>query len=127
MSGSKMRELRNIVGIGQAELAERVGVSQSMISQIEADCRKGAPDTIEAIAAELHCTVEELTGEPKFFVQFVRNCKRLSQAQLMALNKIVLLFLSSPPAEINEGEQTGTQQTKGGNFAAPVQPGGKPA
>lgn len=102
-----IRELRHKVGIGQVELAHRVGVSQSFISQLEQGTRSGTPNTLEAIAAELKCTVEDITGEPVLFLRFIRNCKRLSNAQLNILNELVIQFVRGvSPAEINESEQT---------------------
>ncbi len=98
VNGIKLRELRYKEGIGQAELSKRVGVSQGMISQLELGCRSCRPDTLEVIAAELKCSVEELTGFPSVWIQFMRNCKRLSNAQLEALNGVVsqLVKVGSP-------------------------------
>jgi transcriptional regulator with XRE-family HTH domain len=46
INGSKLRELRKYKGIGQAELAKRVGVTQSMISQLEKSTRNVLPETM---------------------------------------------------------------------------------
>jgi DNA-binding XRE family transcriptional regulator len=110
MSAEKIRELRKNRRIGQIDLANRIGVTQSFISQIENGCRKGLPDTMEAIAKELGCLVEDITGEPSFYIQFIRNCKRLSQAQLLSLNEVVLQFAKlSKPAE-NQSDSAGINQ-----------------
>lgn len=89
VNGTNLRKLRQSVGIGQVELAKRVGVSQGMISQLELGCRSCRPDTLEMIAAELRCSVEDLTGQSAVWIQFMRNCKRLSNAQLEAVNEVV--------------------------------------
>jgi len=92
MGLKSIRDIRRQAGIRQAELAERVGCSQAMISQMENGCRSALPDTLEAIARELQCSVEDITGEPSFYIQFMRNCKKLTQKQLIALNELVLQF-----------------------------------
>lgn len=85
-----MREIRQKSNIRQEELAKRVGVSQAMISGIENCTRRGSYSTLEAIAAELQCTLEDLTGEPPVIVQLIRNCKRLSLPQIATLNAVAL-------------------------------------
>lgn len=108
VNGLNLRKLRQAVGIGQVELAERVGVSQSMISQLELGCRSCRPDTLEIIAAELRCSVEDLTGQPALWIQFMRNCKRLSNAQLEAINEVVSQLIKCSPAEQEEAASTST-------------------
>jgi len=90
------------------ELAKRVGVSQSMISQLELGCRSCRPDTLEIIAEELRCSVEDLTGQPAVWIQFMRNCKRLSNAQLEAINEVVSQLIKCSPAEQEEAASTST-------------------
>jgi transcriptional regulator with XRE-family HTH domain len=94
MDGKKLKELRRVVGIGQAELAKRVGVTQGMISQMEACARNCAPDTLESIARELKVNVAELVGPDAIpmLVRLIRNCRGLNQSQLVALNEVVLCF-----------------------------------
>jgi len=111
INGAKVRELRRIAGIRQGDLAERIGISQAMVSQIEHGGRACKPDTIQAIAAELGCTFEDLSGEPGEFVRFVRTCKRLSESQLSVLHKIAveLIKVDSPP-KTKELAATDSQQ-----------------
>jgi len=108
VNGLNLRKLRQAVGIGQVELANRVGVTQGMISQLEVGTRSCRPDTLELIAAELRCSVEDLTGQPAVWISFMRNCKRLSHAQLEAINEVVLLLVKCLPAEIIEAASTST-------------------
>jgi predicted transcriptional regulator len=108
INGLNVRKLRQAVGIGQVELAKRVGVSQGMISQLEVGCRSCRPDTLEILAAELRCSVEDLTGQPAVWVQFMRNCKRLSNAQLAAVNEVVSQLVKCSPADIIEAASTST-------------------
>lgn len=58
-----LREIRKKRGISQAELARRTGISQGVISYIECGRTKHPRvDTMQAIAAALNCTVDELLG-----------------------------------------------------------------
>lgn len=49
------REWRKFRGLTQEQLAERVGVSSATISQLEAGKQGFTDNTLEALAAELHC------------------------------------------------------------------------
>lgn len=113
MNGSLLRELRKTKGIGQVELANRVGVTQCMISQLELGCRNPRPDTLEAIAQELGSTVEALAGEPSAFVRLMRNCRGLLPAQLIAINEVVLqLKKCGSPADTKESAGTSTNTAR---------------
>lgn len=50
---SLVTALRKWRGIKQTELAERAGLSQGYLSDLESRRRKGAPETLEAIAKAL--------------------------------------------------------------------------
>lgn len=109
VDGNKLRELRLKEGIGQVDLANRVGVTQGMISQLETGCRNAQADTIEAIARELHCSYEDIAGEPPIWVTLMRNCKGLSQSQLKALNTVAVeLAKCGSPADTTESAGTST-------------------
>lgn len=97
MSDSKLREVRVKKGIGQIELAQKVGLTQGMISQIETKSRRARPQIMEEIARVLDCSVEEIseTNEPSLVVQFIRNCKKLSYEQLNAVNELIKLLGAS--------------------------------
>jgi Zn-dependent peptidase ImmA (M78 family)/transcriptional regulator with XRE-family HTH domain len=58
-AGERLRSARNLLGISQAELANAVGIGQSMISQIENGSRAASEDVIAAVAAA--------TGTPRSF------------------------------------------------------------
>lgn len=99
VNGDNLRKLRTAAGIGQMELSRRVGVTQGMISQLELGCRDCRPETLEKIAAELRCSVEDLAGKSALWVTFLRNCKQLSEAQLRALNEIAGLLAQKGPVD----------------------------
>lgn len=60
--GTKLREERDRVGISQRELARRVGLSPSMISQIESGLSKPSVSTLYGIVTELGVSLDDLFG-----------------------------------------------------------------
>ena len=52
-SASLITAVRKWRGMKQTELAERAGLSESYLSDLESGRRKGAPDSLEAIAKAL--------------------------------------------------------------------------
>lgn len=60
---NRLRELRKATGLSQAELAERTGVSQSAISQIENDVIAMDTAWMRAFARELGCEPVDLLSD----------------------------------------------------------------
>lgn len=60
-SAKRIRQARELGGMTQAELADRVGVSQGLIAQIEGSFKLGSPELIQKIA------VQTKRFEPLFF------------------------------------------------------------
>jgi len=60
--GTRLREERDRVGISQRELARRVGLSASMISQIESGQSKPSVSTLYGIVTELGVSLDEIFG-----------------------------------------------------------------
>jgi len=60
--GTRLREERDRIGISQRELARRIGLSASMISQIESGQSKPSVSTLYAIVTELGVSVDEIFG-----------------------------------------------------------------
>jgi transcriptional regulator with XRE-family HTH domain len=60
--GGKLRAERDRVGISQRELARRVGLSPSMISQIESGQSKPSVSTLYGIVTELGVSLDDLFG-----------------------------------------------------------------
>ena len=58
--GTRLREERDRVGISQRELARRIGLSASMISQIESGQSKPSVSTLYAIVTELGVSVDDI-------------------------------------------------------------------
>lgn len=58
--GAKIEAMRKKKGLTQEELAEKVGVSQSMINHIEKGKKRPSLDTAVALANEFNTTVDSL-------------------------------------------------------------------
>jgi len=56
--GDQMRGLRNARGLTQAQLAERMGTTQSVIARLEAGERVPTLVTLERVAAALNAVLE---------------------------------------------------------------------
>ncbi len=61
--GTNIRAKREQEGLDQAELAERVNISQAMVSFIEAGRKLPSVALLSDIAKVLHCTMDELARE----------------------------------------------------------------
>jgi len=61
--GSLIRRERQRQGLSLRELARRVGVSASMLSQVETDRTHPSVSTIYAIATELEISIDALLSE----------------------------------------------------------------
>lgn len=58
--GDRLREERNKAGISQRELARRLGLSASMISQLESGLSKPSVGTLYAIVTELNLSLDRV-------------------------------------------------------------------
>ncbi len=61
--GTRLRTERERLGIGLRELARRVGVSPSLVSQIELDRVNPSVSTLYALVTELGMTMSDVFGE----------------------------------------------------------------
>ncbi len=60
--GTRLRQKRDRVGISQRELARRIGLSASLISQIESGQSKPSVSTLYGIVTELGVSVADIFG-----------------------------------------------------------------
>jgi transcriptional regulator with XRE-family HTH domain len=58
--GARLREARTMQGLGVRELARRIGVTPSMVSQLERGKVMPSVTTLAAIARELELSLDEL-------------------------------------------------------------------
>lgn len=61
--GKKIKKQRQSIGMTQADLATKIGVTQSAIAHYEADKRATSLDVIVKIAKALRVDVAELIGK----------------------------------------------------------------
>src|SRR3954471_2476792 len=73
--GARLRAAREDLGISLRELARRVGVSASLVSQIELDRVNPSVSTLYALVTELGMTMSDVFGDS-------RNAERLPTAGL---------------------------------------------
>lgn len=58
--GKNVKNRREACGLDQSELAERVHVSQAMVSHIESGRKTPSVPLLADIAKVLHCTMDDL-------------------------------------------------------------------
>jgi transcriptional regulator with XRE-family HTH domain/quercetin dioxygenase-like cupin family protein len=63
--GARLREARQSRNVGLRELARRIGVSPSLVSQIETGKSVPSVSTLSAIVSELDLSANEIVFEPK--------------------------------------------------------------
>src|SRR5438045_6713935 len=63
--GARLREERERLGISLRELARRVGVSPSLVSQIELDRVNPSVSTLYALVTELGMTMSDVFGDSR--------------------------------------------------------------
>jgi transcriptional regulator with XRE-family HTH domain len=56
-----LREIRELVGISQRELARRCGINQATVCHIEGDDHGVSPTLIRKLADALGCSVDAIT------------------------------------------------------------------
>lgn len=61
--GRNVKSRREACGLDQSELAERVKISQAMVSHIEAGRKMPSVPLLADIAKVLNCTIDELAKE----------------------------------------------------------------
>ena len=60
---TKIKEIRKAKGITQKELARRLNIAPSALSQIESDNNNIKSSTLHKIAAALDCSIHDLIGD----------------------------------------------------------------
>lgn len=62
--GTRLRELREAAGLTRKELAERAGLKESGIANLEQDRRSPAWETVVALCTALNVSCDEFRKEP---------------------------------------------------------------
>jgi transcriptional regulator with XRE-family HTH domain len=73
--GSRLRSERERLGISLRELARRVGVSPSLVSQIELDRVNPSVSTLYALVTELGMTMSDVFGDSRSGERVVRQLR----------------------------------------------------
>lgn len=73
--GSRLRSERERLGISLREIARRVGVSPSLVSQIELDRVNPSVSTLYALVTELGMTMSEVFGDSRSGERVVRQLR----------------------------------------------------
>ena len=60
--GNRLKELRQRAGMTQKQLAEKLGVTSSVVSYYELSERNPAPDVVVKLASIFHVTADYLLG-----------------------------------------------------------------
>ncbi len=68
-----IRTVRELKNVSQTELAERVNVNQSYISQVETGVRSVSVAVLESIADVLDCSVDRLLGRDEKYINSKEN------------------------------------------------------
>ena len=74
--GARLRTERERLGISLRELARRVGVSPSLVSQIELDRVNPSVGTLYALVTELGMTMSDVFGDSRPGEPVVRQLRR---------------------------------------------------
>lgn len=61
--GNKIRQARKNAGLTQQELADKIGVTQAMVSYYEKDTKKPSVDVITKAASVLNVSLDELVKD----------------------------------------------------------------
>ena len=91
--GRNIRSLRMEQGLSAKALAERVGVSPSLVSKIENDVTRSSHDTLRAIAVELHVSLGDLVDPASDRATLLRGAQRAGRISVVRSNERKFLRL----------------------------------
>jgi transcriptional regulator with XRE-family HTH domain len=96
-----MKEQRRILGITQAQLAERVDTSTHYIGQIELENKFPTPEMLERIAAALEIDSPQLFSMASFPAEIIRHFQEglladVESAVISAINSRMVDFSKRP-------------------------------
>ncbi len=87
--GKKLRELRKSRRLTQQKLADKLGVSEAMISKYEGNLAYPQFDTLRSLTAILNVSLDELCGTS---VKNNVSLQGLSYEQMNAVNSLIEAF-----------------------------------
>lgn len=84
--GNRLKKLRKQMGLTQTQLAERMGVTKSMISYYEVENRRPSPETLIKLAHIFHVSTDYLLGIES---EQVLNVSNLSEKDVELLKHTI--------------------------------------
>ena len=87
-------------GYSQKELAEKIGLSQSLISEIEASRKSVTMDVLELYSEKLNIPMSQLM----FFAEEVENQPPARRGKLIIAEKLLNLLEKFSPSEIPDAK-----------------------
>jgi len=93
--GSRIKQLREKLGLSQSELAHRAGVAQSTLSYLESGIKSPSIDTLLQICDALGVSISELLGKeiddriPEHIRPLLSHIKNLTPDQAQKLAEFI--------------------------------------
>ncbi len=87
--GMKIQHLRKLKGINQAEIAEKLSISQSAYAKIEADVTKMDVDRLKQICDILEVDISELIGSDNGRSFVFSNNKNITNGYVETLHQCI--------------------------------------
>jgi transcriptional regulator with XRE-family HTH domain len=106
--GRRLARLRKAAGLSQLELAQHLGVAQTLVSEYEHDRRRVHGQRLSGIARRLHVSVDELLGHKPSktngtlslkLVRRLKGIEELPPTKQKALLQLVDAFLRDSKRE----------------------------
>ena len=90
--GNRLKELRNQSRLTQAQLAERLGVTKSVVSFYELQERSPSPDVLVKLSQVFHVSTDYLLG---IGCNRTLDVSGLTDSQVISLQNIIAEYLKS--------------------------------
>ncbi len=88
----KLKELRTKYGFSQKQVAERIGVSPSIVSGYETGERTPSTEILLALSNLYNCTTDYLLGKTSSQPKIILDTDGLSTEQIQAINNLITAF-----------------------------------
>lgn len=90
--GNRLKELRNQSRLTQAQLAERLGVTKSVVSFYELQERSPSPDVLVKLSQVFHVSTDYLLG---IDCNQTLDVSGLTDSQVISIQNIIAEYLKS--------------------------------
>lgn len=87
---NRIKELRGVLGLNQAELAEKLGIQKSLVSEYESDKKEPSKAVLIAMIEKLQVSANWLlTGKGSMFIEEVTESPAAVQAKIPLLRQTI--------------------------------------